>query len=87
MHSYCTRAVVEPAHIKLFSEGSFGRGHLKGKDWFKANAVYIYLGALETPDGRGSRAIHQGDDGELTIAVQAPRRGRRPHRIGSGGPT
>ena len=58
--------------IRLFSGGSLGRGFFRDAKWFQDNAVRIYLGALELPDGRGARAIHRVDDQEITISVRPP---------------
>ena len=58
--------------VKLFSGGSFGRGFFRDAEWFKANAVRLYLGALRLPDGGGARAIHRVGDHEYIVSVSSP---------------
>ena len=64
--------VAPKRRVKLFSGGSFGRGRFQDADWFKANAVKLYLGALQVPDGVGKRAVHRVDGQSLIVVVSAP---------------
>ena len=66
------QSVGSGRRIKLFSGGSFGRGTFYDAAWFKANAVSLYLGALQVPGGRGARALHVVGGTRIEVVVDSP---------------
>ena len=63
---------VRPSWSGLAWPGAFSRGRWRDAEWFKANVVSVYLGALHVPDGAGSRAAHRVGDDTVTITVLTP---------------
>ena len=59
--------------VRLHSGGAaVGHARFYGPEWFKENAVKIWLGALHVPDGRGSNSHHLVDDAMATIGLVCP---------------